>query len=76
MKTIHATKTFTHAPLASLSESEIEQVHGGRQVYLDGMLVEMSDNALAGLINSGAVRQIVVKGIAMPPTQGAQREIW
>lgn len=76
MKTNHGTTTSKQGPLASLSESEVEQVHGGRQVYLDGMLVEMSDTALAGLINSGAVRQIVVKGIAMPPTQGDQREIW
>lgn len=62
--------------ISLLNTTEVEQVHGGRQVYLDGMLVEMSDSQIAGLINSGAVRQITVKGIAMPPAQGDQRVVW
>lgn len=43
---------------SELSSQETEQVACGRQVYLDGMLVEMSDAGIPALINTGAVRQI------------------
>ena len=56
--------------IQELSTSDVEKIYGGRTVYLDGVQVEMSDMALSGLINTGAAKAVVIKGVTHPFFQG------
>lgn len=48
--------------ITPLTPTEVDQVHGGRQVYLDGALVEMSDTSLFALLTSSSVSAIQRQG--------------
>lgn len=72
MNTTDTCKSDVQHKPAELNTEEIAQVSGGRQILVDGMLLEMSDHSIATLVHTAA-RQITVKGVAYP---GSQREEW
>ncbi len=52
---------LTNGSVTKLTSRELEQIDGGKTVILDGATVEMSDNTIAMMINSGAVRRVVLQ---------------
>lgn len=47
--------------LQTLDRHELATIDGGKTVILDGATVEMSDTTIAMMINSGAVKRVVVQ---------------
>ena len=66
--------SFATESLNRMTTEEMANVDGGKQMYVDGILMEVSDLALRGLLN--VAEYVVMKGVAMPGTGGKQDEIW
>ena len=51
-----------------MSTDELTSVTGGKQMYVDGILMEVSGTALRGLLNAASA--VVIKGIEPGGTGG------